>query len=286
MNFTMFTQLFNKIEQLTDTYVTDISSDVIAAATPIVSIGITITFIVYGWLIIRGAVDMPLTGFINRCLQVSIIASIAMTTGLYQKDIAYLITTMPNDLLSTLVSNQHKNVQLNTLVDTVAGKGFACASLAFEEAAFLNSEGILYGIFGILILLATSFLAAIGGAFILLAKVAIVLLVGLGPFFIVALLWQPTYRFFEQWIAQLMSYIILIVLLATVFSLMMKIFANYMEDLIQIFDGNQNVSYALGGALILSIISIVLLLKLSSIANALAKGVTFRHLWKLNANRK
>ncbi|MDD9334278.1 MAG: type IV secretion system protein, partial [Bartonella sp.] len=81
--------------------------------------------------------------------------------------------------------------------------------------------------------------------------------------------WKPTYRFFEQWIAQILSYTIFIVLLATVFSLMMNIFANYMTDLK--FDGQQNVGYALGGALILSIISIVLLFKLSSIANALAK---------------
>ncbi|MBB5074517.1 type IV secretory pathway VirB6-like protein, partial [Bartonella callosciuri] len=89
----------------------------------------------------------------------------------------------------------------------------------------------------------------------------------------------PTYRFFEQWVAQILSYTILIVLLATISSLMMDIFANYMTDLE--FDGNQNVGYALGGALILSIISIVLLLKLSSMANALAKGVTFGH-WRPN----
>ncbi len=68
------------------------------------------------------------------------------------------------------------------------------------------------------------------------------------------------------------------VLLATVSSLLMNIFANYMTDLK--FDGKQNISYALGGAFILSIISIVLLLKLANIANALAKGITLGHLWK------
>ncbi|MDM9997463.1 trwi protein, partial [Bartonella henselae] len=75
-----------------------------------------------------------------------------------------------------------------------------------------------------------------------------------------------------------------VVLLATIFSLMMNIFANYMTNLE--FDGKQNVGYTLGGALILSIISTVLLLKLSSIANALAKGVTFRHLWSPDAGER
>ncbi|WP_317993949.1 type IV secretion system protein [Bartonella gliris] len=280
MDFTMFTQLFNIIDQTMRTYVTDISSKAVIAITPIVSTGLTIAFIVYAWLIIRGAIDMPVSGFISRCLRISIITSIALTAGLYQREIADLIIQMPNDLLNALINNPPNNNQLNILIDTVAEKGFKCASKAFEEATFLDAGGLLYGLFGILILLATSFLAAIGGAFILLAKIALVLLVGLGPLFIIALLWQSTYRFFEQWIAQILNYTILIVLLATVFSLMMNIFANYITDLD--FDGSQNVGYALGGALILSIISIILLLKLSSIANALAKGVTFEHLWRFN----
>ncbi len=279
----MFSKLFNEIDKATNTYVMDISSKAIVTITPIVSIGLTLGFIVYGWLVIRGAIDTPLTELVNRCFRVSVITSIALTAGLYQQDIKNLIMETPDDLVKALVKNSQRKDQLAKLIDTVAEKGFECASKAFEEAAFLDADGLLYGLFGILILLATSFLTAVGGAFILLANVAITLLVGLGPFFIIALLWQPTYRFFEQWIAQILSYTILIFLLATMSSLLMNIFANYMEDFK--FDGKQNISYALGGALILSIISIVLLFKLSSIANALAKGITFGHLWRLNGIR-
>uniref|UniRef100_UPI001FEE3C75 type IV secretion system protein n=1 Tax=Bartonella refiksaydamii TaxID=2654951 RepID=UPI001FEE3C75 len=274
-------QLFNHIDNATKTYVTEISSKAIITITPFVSIGLTIAFIIYGWLVMRGAIDMPVSEFLSRCLRISIITSIALTTGLYQPEVANFIIEMPHDLSKALINNPPDNNNLINLIDKVAGKGFERASEAFEEAAFLNADGLLYGLFGILILLATSFLAAIGGAFILIAKIALVLLVGLGPLFIITLLWQSTYRFFEQWIAQILSYTILIVLLATVFSLMMSIFANYMSDLK--FNGQQNVGHALGGALILSIISIILLFKLSSIASALAKGVTFGHLWRLNA---
>ncbi|WP_375683678.1 type IV secretion system protein, partial [Bartonella sp. AP281QHHD] len=101
----------------------------------------------------------------------------------------------------------------------------------------------------ILILLATSLVVAIGGGLVLLTKIALALLVGWGPLFIVALLWQPTYRFFEQWIVQVVNYIILFLLLATVFNLMMNIFANYLSDMK--LDYDQNVSSMFGGALIL-----------------------------------
>ncbi|WP_455474046.1 type IV secretion system protein [Bartonella sp. B30(2025)] len=287
-NFAMFTQLFNKVDHITKSYITDISSKAIIAITPIASVGIAIAFIIYGWLIIRGAIDMPLTSFVNRCLRVSIITSIAFAGGLYQTELVELIKTLPDELSKALIKYPSieirypsADMQITILIDSAATQGFNRAAEAFEEAAFLNSDGLLYGILGALILIATSSLVAIGGAFILLAKLALILLIGFGPFFIMALLWQPTYRFFEQWIAQLLSYIVFIVLLAAVFGFMMDIFANYMADFE--FDGKQNVSYTLGGALSLSILSIVLLLKLSSMANALAKGVTFGHLWNLSA---
>ncbi|WP_330168320.1 type IV secretion system protein [Bartonella grahamii] len=279
MNFTIFTQLFDKIDQITKTYVTDISSKAIATITPFISIGITIAFIIYGWLIIRGAIDMPLSGFVNRFIRISIITSIALTAGLYQPEITNMITQMPHDLSKALITNPLNDKQLMGLLDNAAGKGFLYASRLFEETIFFDANGLLYSLLGILILLATSLVVAIGGGLVLLTKIAIALLVGWGPIFIIALLWQPTYRFFEQWIAQVLSYTILFVLLATIFNLMMNIFANYLGDMK--FDYGQNMGYMFGGVLILSIISIMLLLKLASIANALAKGVTFGHLWKI-----
>lgn len=278
MSFQMFTQLFGAIDTATATYVTDISSKAVAVITPFVSVGLTIAFIVYGLLIMRGAIDMPVSGFLSRCLRVSIITSIALTTGLYQPEIANIIKELPNDLLSALIKNPLNNDQLANLLDRTAQNGFDSAVRIFEESAFFDTDGLLYGLFGIIILLATSFLVAIGGAFILLAKIALVLLVGLGPLFIIALLWQPTYQFFERWVAQILSYTIFIVLLATVFSFMMHIFANYTNDIR--LNRYQNIGYTIGGVLILSILFIVLLLKISTIASSLAKGITFGHLWK------
>lgn len=283
MAFELFTPLFNKIDQTTATYVTDISSKAIAAITPVVSVGLTLGFITYGWLIIRGAVEMPVAEFLNRCLRVGIIVSIALAGGLYQSEIAEAITKVPDELASALIGDPSQGASAAALVDTAAQQGFDRAREAFEESGFFSSDGLLYGLFGILILLATGILAAIGGAFILLAKIALALLAGLGPLFIVALLWQPTHRFFDQWAQQVVNYGLLIVLFAAVFGLMMTIFGDYMRDLK--FDGAQNVAYALGGCVILSIVSVVLLLQLPSIASGLAGGVGLGYMWELRAIR-
>ncbi|QEE12891.1 TrwI4 protein [Bartonella krasnovii] len=184
----------------------------IIVITPFVSIGVTIAFIVYGWLIIRGAIDMPLSSFVNHFVRISIITSIALTTGLYQSDIANLITQMPSGSSKALLTNPLTEQQLMALLDKTAGNRFKYAGRLFEETVFFDANGTLYALLGIIILLATSLVVAIGGGLVILTKVAIVLLVGLGPFFIIALLWQPTHKFFKQWIAQILNYTFLFIL--------------------------------------------------------------------------
>ncbi len=161
MSFQMFTQLFDTIDKATATYVTEISSKAVATITPFVSVGLTISFIVYGLLIMRSAIDIPLPRFLSRCLQVSIITSFALTAGLYQPETATVITKMPHDLSAVLIKSPNDNKQLTNLIDKVTKKEFESASTAFKEAAFLNTDRLLYSLFGILILLATSFLTAI-----------------------------------------------------------------------------------------------------------------------------
>ncbi|WP_375702467.1 type IV secretion system protein, partial [Bartonella sp. AA89HNZF] len=178
MNFTLFTQLFTEIDKITKTYVTDISSKAMATITPFVSIGITITFIIYGWLIIRGAIDMPLSVFVNSFLRIIIITSIALTAGLYQPEITNLITQMPHDLSKALIKNPLTDQQLMNLLDKAASQGFQYASRLFEETVFFEANGLLYGLLGIIILLATSLVVAIGGGLVLLTKIALALLVG------------------------------------------------------------------------------------------------------------
>lgn len=281
MAFELFAPLFDKVDATTATFVSDISSRAIAEATPVVTAAMSLGIVLYGILVIRGAVEMPVMEFIGRAIRIGIITSIALAGGLYQTDIADAITTTPDLLAQALITDATTGDSAASLVDDAAGQGFDAASEAFDKGGFFSSDGIVYGLFGILILVATAIMTAIGGAFILLAKVALALLAGLGPFFILALLFQPTSRFFELWAGQVLNYGLVIVLFASVFGFMMDIFGNYMGDLR--FDGTQNVAYALGGATILAAASCLILLQLPSIASGLAGGVGIGYLWELRA---
>lgn len=279
MAFTLFSPLFHKIDVVTASFVNDISTRAIADATPVVSIGLVITIALYGFLVTRGVIQMPIIDLVAKLLRISVISSIAMAGGLYQTELSHFVTTLPDDIARTLLSNASESDSAASIIDLAASKGFDAAGLAFEKGGFFSSDGLVYGLFGLLIMIVTAIMTATGGSFILVSKVTLALLAGIGPYFIFALLFKPTEQFFEKWIGQVCNYGITIVLFTAVFGFMMDIFTGYMSDLR--FDGAQNVSYALGGATILGIVCIVILFQLPQMASGLAGGVGISYMSEL-----
>ena len=285
MAFVLFAPLFQTIDDSTKVFVTDISSNAIATITPFVVAGLTLGFLAYAIAIIRGAIDMPVMDFLGRSIKIGIITGVALAGGLYQTQIAEALIELPNALATALLSDPSDGTELGAanVIDKAAGKGFDAAGKAFKESGFFSADGILYALFGILLLSATGVLVAIGGAFILLAKVALALLAGLAPLFIIALIWQPTARFFDLWLGQVLNYTLLVVLFAAIFGLMMSLYAGYAEQIT--FDGASNVAYTLGGVVIMSAAMFVILLQLPSIASALAGGIGISYLHELRSLR-
>jgi len=281
MAFTLFTELDGIINTATETYITDVSTNAIATATPAVVAGLMLTFVAIGILTILGTVQMPIAEFLKRSMGVAIICSIALAGGFYQSDLAGAIITLPNDLSKSLITAPTDEATAATMIDDAAAKGFARASDAFSKAGVFAEHGFVYAIYGVLIIATTAIVVGLGGAYILLAKVMLVLLVGLGPLFILALLWRPLSGLFNSWVGQVLSYVLLSVLVSALFGLMIKIFSTYLAGLK--LDGSQGIGESLGGACILSVVMIVVLLWLPKLAAGLAGGVSISYLWELRA---
>nr|WP_176025007.1 type IV secretion system protein [Brucella pseudintermedia] len=281
-NFEIVAPLFQQVDNLTQTYVTDISSRILAEITPVVSVGVTLSFIAYGMLIIRGAVDMPVADFLQRCLRIGIIVSIALAGGIYQSQIADAIMATP-DALAQAISGNAGGASAANIIDNAAAQGAEYVSKAFGEAGWFGSEGLTYAAIGIVASIALTAVVGVGAIFVIVAKVALAILAGLGPLFILALLWQPTARFFELWASQVLNYALTIVLFAVVFTLLMDIFGTYMAQ--ADFDGTQSVGYTLIDMMVISVVSVGLLLQLPSIASGLASGVGISYWYEMRAIR-
>lgn len=279
--FQLFTDLFQRIDTVTDTYVTSMSSAAASAIAPVVAVGLTLTFIAFGLLIIRGAVQMPISEFLGKSIRIALICGAALGSGMYQGQIASAIKTTPDALASALLPSAEKGQGAAAVIDVAAGSGYEKAGEAWEKGGVFKEDGILWYVVGLIIWTATTVFMAVGGAFLLLAKIGLSVLAGLGPIFIASLLWQPTSRFFEAWTGQIVNYTLMVTIFAAAMGLMVDIFGNFVADMQ--FDGVQNVAYNLGALGILSVAMVIALLQLPGIASALGAGASVGFLYELRA---
>jgi type IV secretion system protein VirB6 len=282
--FRLFTPLFAEVDRISTVFTRDVSSRLIIAITPVLAAGLTVWFIVWGILVMRGAVQEPVREFLGKVIRTALIVSVALGAGLYQRDVAEVIRTVPDDLAAAVAGGE-ADVRFNgdpfqtgsrqaALIDRAAGQGLSKAEDAFEKGGVMTQQGIAFYTFGVLMLLATVIMVGVGGGLILVAKVMLALLAGLGPLFIAALLFDATRRFFDRWIAMIATYGLVVVLFAAVFTFLLAIFANYMTGVA--LDGNMNVAYGIGGALVLTIVSLAILRELHHLAVGLGGGYTHR----------
>lgn len=270
MAFQIFQPLFHKVDTITATFVHDISTRCVTEITPVVTVGLTVSFIAYGLLIMRGTVGMPVSEFLWKAFRVAIIVNIALAGGLYQSEIAGLIRTLPDDLATALIINPSQGVTAVSLIDEAMGAGLKCAGEAFNMAGLFSFEGLTYCLIGIIIFFMTVILTSVGASFLLMAKIVLSILAGLGPLFIVALVFPATERFFNLWLGQVINYILLVVLYAAVFGFMITMFKDYMAGIKM--DGGNNIAWTVGGVAGLSFSMLIILRQLPSIASSLAGG--------------
>src|SRR5690349_22623174 len=85
--FRLFSPLFAELDHVTTTFARDVSSRIIVAITPVLSAGLTLWFITWGILVMRGVVDQPVREFLGKVIRSTLIVSVALGAGLYQSSV-------------------------------------------------------------------------------------------------------------------------------------------------------------------------------------------------------
>lgn len=284
-DWTLLAPLFEAFEGATRTYVTDISTRMIATVIPVISVALTLGFLVYSIAVIRGTVQMPVSDLLWRCFRIGVIVSIASAGGLYQATLADVIISTPDALAQSLIGTGNGETSAGQILDDSIKSAVIVAAEQWEKASVFSKQGIMYVVYSALIMISAAIMVGIGGAFMIVSKVALSLLVGMGPLFILMLLWEPTKKFFELWTGQIITYGLTIILYSITFTFLIGLYGTYMSNY-QPGSSTINAIFALMGALIISAVSIVILLQLPSIAGALSGGLAISYMREARATQK
>ncbi|MGF6609225.1 type IV secretion system protein VirB6 [Paraburkholderia sp. WSM4175] len=247
----LFTAIGGTLENGMSTYVTNVSSALSGALVPVVTTAVTIWVIAYGLAIVRGEAQEAVPAFAWRGLKVAAILTFALGSGIYQQQVVTAVSGATAGLAQTIQNAANTTGGGNPGCGSVSGSSVTATSVtsiyqtldcydqqidlvldAYSEKAThegLSPSGLAAAIGDIV----CGFVAAVGGSIFLIVlafevvmgRMLLDLVLGIGPMFIACAAFAPTARFFEAWTAKVANYALLQVLVAVFLGMALTAFS-------------------------------------------------------------
>jgi type IV secretion system protein VirB6 len=166
---------------------------------------------------LMGRVEEPFTVGLKRLITLAVILGGAVKLWLYNG----LIVDTFFDAHGQLAAHVIGSFDSVTIVDEIIFNGDDAASLLLQKGGLIN--GLSYSIAGFAVYLIVGITAIYTIFLLTLSRIALSVLLALGPLFIAMLFFESTKRFFEAWIAQLANYAFITILTVLVAALMMRL---------------------------------------------------------------
>lgn len=217
--------------------------------------------VLYGYHIIRGTINEPILDFAWRCIKLAIIFVLATKAGTYHEYVTQVFfEALPKEIQSAfdLSSTAEPNA-----FDALFSKSIELGLDMFGQADTFDFH--IY-ILGALVMVIGGITCLVMYAITLFAKVALALVIAVGPVFIALMLFSATRRFGESWIGSLVNFVILQVLAVAIVGLLITV----METLIKTDSSGGAIIIDAVSAIVVFLLGAFIALQLPSIATGLA----------------
>ena len=222
-----------KFDTAVVSYWQNLVSSVVSAISPVATSLLGIYIILWGWSMLRGHIQEPVMDGLGRLTRLAMIVSVALSVGYYNSILANWISQTPDYLASLgTAGGGGTSATLTQYADQVAeqllqiwdamGKAFAATGWTTVMSAFPTvAVGILMFIAILLLLIYIVFL-------LILSKMAIAILIGVGPIFVLSLIFESSKNWFSMWWAQVLNYSFLALLAGAAGALVLQFIMQYL----------------------------------------------------------
>lgn len=222
-------ELARWLNTLLDDYIATNTARLAAVLEPMTVALAIIYIMVWGYLHLVGRIDEPITTGIRRIFTLAIVLGAGLHLWFYNELIVDSFFEMPGRLAAGIIGAFDQV----SIVDDVLSAGFDAASALFTRGTIFDHDILFYFAGGAVY--AIVFVTALYALFLLtLSKIALSVLLALGPVFIALLLFDTTRKFFESWVAQLANYALITLLTVLVAALMMTIVLRTAQDAVRL----------------------------------------------------
>jgi type IV secretion system protein VirB6 len=217
-----FAQFWAWLNAQLATYVGTNTAAIAGAIEPAVVTLATIYVMMWGFLSLTGRIQEPIWEGVKRIFTIALIMGIGLRLWTYNTLIVDTFFNAPSQLAAVVVGASNPV----TIIDTIWDRGGSVAGFLWNKGGVLSGDVGFY-IAGAVVWLIIGAVAVYALFLLALSKVALALILALGPLFIALLFFDATKRFFEAWIAQLSNYALIAILTSLVAALMLQVVSSY-----------------------------------------------------------
>ncbi|KNY13724.1 conjugal transfer protein TrbL [Shinella sp. SUS2] len=245
-------------------FVSEGTSNIAEWVTGPLTAAVTLYVILYGYLVLRGSVQEPVLEFAFRAIKLAIIVLLVKNGGEYQTYVTNVFfDILPREIAQAL--NTGTTPSASTF-DSLLDKGQASATDIWSRASW--PVDIVTGVGGMMVIGVSFLVAGIGYVVSLYARLALAIVLAIGPIFIALAMFQSTRRFTEAWIGQLANFAILQVLVVAVGALLISC----LDSTFTAIDAYTDVLMRPIALCAIGIAALYVFYQLPTIASALASG--------------
>jgi type IV secretion system protein VirB6 len=204
------------------TYIGDNTARMAAVLEPAIVTVATVYVMAWGYLHLTGKIEEPVVAGLKRIVVMALILGVGLRLWLYNTLIVDTFYNAPAQLAAAVVGS----VDPVGTVDAIWERGGAVAGTLWDRGGVLSGDFGFY-LAGVLVWCVIGLLCAYAMFLIALSKIALAVLLALGPLFIGLLFFDATKRFFTAWIAQLANYALITVLTVMVAALLLQVVQSY-----------------------------------------------------------
>ncbi len=206
------------LDGILSTYIATNTAHMASLLQPAIVTFATIYVMIWGYLLLTGKIEEPFVTGLKRIVTLAVVLGAALDLWLYNDVIVDTFFNAPGALAAGL-TGAFDSVGI---VDNIIFSGGDAANLLLQKGGLFEGD-FSYYIAGFAVYAIVG-LTAIYAMFLLaLSKIALSILLALGPLFIALLLFETTKKFFESWIAQMANYAFITILTVLVATLMLTL---------------------------------------------------------------
>lgn len=264
---TVYERVLSIVNTASTQYIGDTIQKVATTISEPTYILLTVYVLFMGWQAISGNIKEPVLDLTKRLLKICIIAGLALKLAQYNVYITDVFFKGPENFAASIMGTGSQTAILDELLMGVWDVG-----TNFWERGSLSAKGLGLCIAALMMYAVGIALSAYACFLIVLSKMATAVLIGIGPLFIVSLLFKTTKKFFESWISMLANYGLIYILVIAINSFILKIFNGFIGKVLAAAEQPESELADVAPLIVVALIGIFILGQIVPLASALSNG--------------